>query len=92
MPHAKILQFLIINWWKFLVSVSLRCYNMQYILHLDLTILFMKIGLLPQIIFVWFCFFEHCKLAVSAVILTEVSRTHSEQRLPLSHTPRPHNW
>jgi hypothetical protein len=59
MPHAKILQFLLINWWKFLVCVSLRCYNMQYILHLDLTILFMKTGLLPEIIFVWFCFFEH---------------------------------
>jgi len=52
MLHAKILHCLLINWWKFLVCVSLRCYNMQYILHLDLTILFMKIGLLPEIIFV----------------------------------------
>jgi len=58
-PHAKILQFLLINWWKFLVCVSLCCYKMQYILHLDLTSLFMKIGLLPEIIFVWFCFVVH---------------------------------
>jgi hypothetical protein len=59
MLHAMFLQFLFIDWWKFPICVSLRCYKMQYILHLDLTILFMKTGLLPEIIYVWFCLFVH---------------------------------